>query len=106
MAAAPAYSRIYRMLSQRWWLSLIVMGVSFVLFGLASLNLLDMLGANLTFLARHGVDAVRLGGLLQLLELVVSGYAAAIFYIVFKLCEKALVERLTYTASAEGKVSQ
>jgi hypothetical protein len=92
-------------LSRHWWLSLLLMGASFVAFGLASLNLLQMLGANLSFLAEHGIDAVREGGLLQLLELIVSGYAAAVFYIVFKLCEKALVERIAYVAPVAAAVS-
>jgi len=28
-------------------------------------------------------------------ELVISGYAAAAFYVLFKVCEKALVERVS-----------
>jgi hypothetical protein len=87
-------SRLYLFLSRRWWLAFLLLGVSFALFGLMSLNLLHSLGANIEFLGMHGVDAVREGGLRQLLELVASGYAAALFYVLFKLCEKVLVERL------------
>jgi len=90
-----AHSRLYRLLLRRWVLALLLMGVSFVFFGLASLNLVHLLGANLEFLSRYGVDAVREGALSQLLGLVLSGYAAAAFYILFKLCEKVLVERLS-----------
>ena len=89
------YSRFYEFLSRRWWLTFVLMGVSFVLFGIVSLNLLHTLSANFEFLTAHGLDAVREGGLLQLLELVVSGYVAAFFYVVFKLCEKVLVECLS-----------
>ncbi len=99
-APAPEYSRVYRFLARRWWLTLILMGLSFVLFGLVTLNLLQMLGANLSFLLQHGSDAVREGGLLQLLELVGSGYLAAVFYIVFKLCEKVLVDRIALARPA------
>jgi hypothetical protein len=88
------YSDLYRFLLRRWWLTFILMGLSFVLFGLVTLNLLHSLGANLAFLGMHGVDAVREGGLLQLLELVASGYGAAACYVFFKLCEKVLVDRL------------
>ena len=35
------------------------------------------------------------GGFRQLVEVVVSGYFAAVCYVVFKLCEKVLVERLS-----------
>ena len=99
-----AYSRVYRFLLRRWWLAFILMGVSFVLFGLVTLNLLHTLGANLEFLATYGFEALREGGLQQLVELVVSGYAAAAFYVLFKLCEKVLVERLA-TRKTEGNDS-
>jgi len=89
------YSRLYEFMAKYWWLTFILMGVSFVLFGLVTLNLLHTLGANLEFLGVHGVDAVREGGLMQLLGLIVSGYFAAAFYVFFKLCEKVLVERLS-----------
>lgn len=96
------YSRLYRFLSGQWWLTFILLGASFVLFGLASLNLINMFSANFEFLARHGLDAVRVGGLRQLVELVVSGYAAAAFYVVFKLCEKVLVDRLSTSANKDS----
>ena len=38
---------------------------------------------------------MRDGALEQLFELVVYGFAAAGFYVVFKVCEKALVWRIT-----------
>ena len=43
----------------------------------------------------YGVEAVREGALKQLAEIVMSGYLAAAAYVIFKLCEKVLVERLT-----------
>ena len=88
------YTRLYVFLLRRWWLTFILMGVSFVVFGLVTLNLLHTLGANLEFLTSYGVEAVREGGLWQLVELVVSGYMAAASYVFFKLCEKVLVECL------------
>ena len=96
-----AYTRLYGFLIKRWWLAFILMGVSFVLFGLVTLNLLHTLSANLEFLTSYGLEAVREGGLWQLIELVMSGYAAAACYVFFKLCEKVLVERLA-TRKTEG----
>jgi hypothetical protein len=93
--AAASTSRLYRFLSARWWLAFILLGASFALFGVASLNLVQMLSANFEFLGRYGFVAVREGGLTQLVELVLSGYAAALFYLLFKLCEKVLVDRLS-----------
>jgi hypothetical protein len=96
------YSRVYSFLARRWWLAFILMGVSFVLFGLVTLNLLHTLSANFEFLSMYGFDAVREGGLLQLLEMVASGYFAAACYVVFKLCEKILVERLATDQGADS----
>jgi hypothetical protein len=93
------YSRVYAFLFKWWWLTFLLMGVNFVMFGLMSLNLLYTLGANLEFLGMHGIDAVREGGLMQLFGLIFMGYAAALFYVLFKLCEKVLVERLCATKS-------
>ncbi|MEO8154974.1 MAG: hypothetical protein ABI605_18060 [Rhizobacter sp.] len=101
MAPPVAYSRLYLLLSRRWWLAFVLMGVTFVVFGLASLNLLHLLSANLEFLGSYGWDAVREGGLWQLLELVVNGVIAAACYIAFKLCEKILVERLSVSKNKE-----
>ena len=89
------YSRFFAFLARRWWLAFVLLGVSFVLGSLVTLNLLHMLSANLEFLSSYGFDALREGGLRQLLEIVASGYFAAACYVVFKLCEKVLVERLS-----------
>ena len=100
-----AYTRLYAFLSQRWWVAFILLGVSFTLGGMVTLNLLHDLSANVGFLAMFGADAIREGGLKQLLNIVVSGYFAAACYVVFKLCEKVLVERLSMrkTASIEQR---
>ncbi len=95
MADEAPDSRVYVFLARRWWLAFILLGVSFVLGGLVTLNLLHMLSANLEFLSSYGFDALREGGFRQLLEIIVSGYFAAACYVVFKLCEKVLVERLS-----------
>lgn len=88
---------LYRLMLRRWWLALLMMGTSFVLFGLASMDLFATARANFQFFARHGMEAVREGGVIELLEIALDGYLAAGFYVVFKACEKALVHRLTTT---------
>jgi hypothetical protein len=93
--ATGAYSALYMFLLRRWWVTFILLGLSFVIGGLLTLNLLHTLGANFQFLWMYGSDAVREGGLWQLLEAALSGYLAAGCYVLFKLCEKILVERLS-----------
>jgi hypothetical protein len=102
MAANVGSSRLYAYFVRRWWLAWAVMGASFVLFGLLTLNLLQTFNANLNFLSEHGLDAVREGGLRQLIELVVTGYLAVACYVVFKFCEKVLVDRLASRSNKEG----
>jgi hypothetical protein len=92
--AYSSYSRVYTFLLRRWWVAFLLLGISFVLGGLLTLNLLHTLSANFEFLSMYGVAAVRDGGLWQLVEIGASGYVAAACYVVFKLCEKVLVERL------------
>ena len=101
MAARPSLA--YRFLLRHWWVAFLLLGVGFVLFGFITLTLLHMLGANIEFLGAYGISAVRDGGLLQLLELVLSGYFAAACYVVFKLCEKALVQRIATGREAEAE---
>jgi len=93
--AATGYSRLHAFLFRHWWLTFLLLGFSFLLFGALSLNLLHTLNANFEFLSMYGVDAVREGALKQLAEIVISGYLAAAAYLISKLCEKVLVERLT-----------
>ena len=96
------YGRVYLFLLRRWWLAFMLLGISFVLGGLLTLNLLHTLSANFEFLSMYGVVAVRDGGLLQLLEIAASGYLAAACYVVFKLCEKVLVERLVINKGSDS----
>ena len=101
--ASVAHTRLYAFLLRRWWLAFVLLGVSFAIGGLLTLNLLYTLSANFEFLRMYGVDAVREGGLRQLVEMIAMGYIAAACYVVFKVCEKVLVERLLIDKDGEGE---
>ena len=79
---------------RRVWLTFIVMGLAFFSFGVGSLNLFYLLQANGTLLLEYGWVAVMEGGLHQLAELLVTGYASMAAYIVFKACEYRLAHWL------------
>jgi hypothetical protein len=89
-------SRLFTWLTQHWIATFVLMGFAFVIFGLASYNLVQYVAANVRFLSMHGTDAVREGGLWQLVELCVTAYVSVAFYVLFKACEHALVERLAH----------
>ncbi len=80
---------------RRVWLTFVMMGLAFFSFGVGSLNLFFLLQANGTLLLEFGWVAVMEGGLLQLVELLATGYASMAAYIVFKACEYRLAHWLT-----------
>ncbi|GHD66528.1 hypothetical protein [Jeongeupia chitinilytica] len=78
--------------------TLALMAVSFIGFGAVSVNLVMLLSANLNLLWQHGWLAVMNGAIEQLAELLLHGVLALLLYLVFKLCEKLLVEKLSNTS--------
>jgi hypothetical protein len=70
------------------------MGVFALIFGLVSLNIFMVLRANLGLIAEHGAMALLDGAFRQLLELLIYGYLAVIFYVLFKACEQVLVAKI------------
>jgi hypothetical protein len=89
-------TRFFKWLVRRWLICFLLMGMSFVTFGVASLNLVNVFSANAQFLLAYGWAAIKDGGLWQLLELIFNAYLAVAFYLLFKTCEHALVERLAH----------
>lgn len=76
-------------------LTFLLMGVLFLLFGVTSVNLFVQLKANIDLFLEYGLMVIADGALQQLAELLGSTYLSIVFYILFKLCERILVERLT-----------
>ncbi|NUZ06791.1 hypothetical protein [Piscinibacter koreensis] len=79
----------------RAWLSFLVLGLAFFVFGACTLNLGMLLVGNLKLLGEHGWQAVVEGGLRQFGELVATGYVGIAAYVVLKACEQRCVEWLT-----------
>lgn len=77
------------------WATFVIMGLVFVGFGLASLNLLYLIQANVELVLDYGAIALLDGALQQLFELFGLGFAGFALYLLFKVCEKVLVEHLT-----------
>ena len=78
----------------RRWTSFLALGLSFLLFGAGTANLLLMLQANFELLSMHGWMALMDGGALQLLEILATTYLSMAAYVVFKACEYRLIHGL------------
>lgn len=86
-------------LFQRWvlsrlWLTFIVLGISFFVFGACTVNLGLQFMSNAAFLRMYGWQAVMDGALAQLVELVATGYLSIGAYVVFKACEHRMSDWL------------
>ncbi|MCP5159309.1 MAG: hypothetical protein H6975_07775 [Gammaproteobacteria bacterium] len=86
---------LIKFLFQHWWLTFLLMGLFFFLFGVTSLNLFVLLKANIDLYIEHGAMVIADGALRQLIELLSYGYLSLLFYTLFKVCENVLVNRLT-----------
>ena len=76
------------------------MGAAFLVFGLGSLNIFMELKGTAELLAEYGLQAAMDGGLQQLFELLLSGYASMAGYVVFKACEYNLVRQIVEAPAA------
>ena len=85
----------HRTVLSRRWLSFLVMGLAFFLFGAGTVNLFMLFKANAELIANHGWQALMDGAARQFLELVVTGYLSMAAYIVFKACELRLARDLS-----------
>ena len=74
----------------------LLMTVAFISFGLLSLDLVKVVSANAGYLWMNGWDGLVDGGFRQLVELCVNSLVAIAAYLVFKLCEHALLHRLSH----------
>ena len=81
----------------------LLLGASFVAFALLSLNLAFLVQRNVELWLAAGWQAAMDGALQQSLELLLLGYGAMLAWMIFKLCEKLLLDRLTAAASDGNK---
>lgn len=84
----------HRTVLSRRWLTFIVMGLAFFVFGAGTVNIAMLFSANAEFIARYGWQAVMDGAALQFGELVATGYLSMAAYVVFKVCEQRLAAEL------------
>ena len=84
-----------RIVLARRWLTFIVMGLSFFVFGVGTVNLFMLFRENADYISRYGWEALMDGAARQLVELLVTGYVSIGAYLVFDACKYQLVHHLT-----------
>ena len=87
-------SYIKRLFYIHWSVTMLIMCVAAFIFTVSSYNLFFLLQANLRFIAEHGLLALQEGALVQLIELTGLSLVSAVFYIIFRACERVLVDGL------------
>jgi hypothetical protein len=83
------------------WLTYLLMGACFLSFGVTSVNLFVLLMANVNLFVEYGSMAIADGALRQLAELVGLACLSGMFYVVFAVCDRTLLRRLTEQALRE-----
>ena len=87
-------------------LTFLLMGMFFLLFGFTSVNLFVVLKANIDLFLEYGPMVIEDGALQQLVEIIGSSYLSIVFYVLFKICERILVERVAGKALRDVKEAQ
>ena len=83
-----------RIVLSRRWLTFLVMGLAFFVFGVGTYNIFMLLSGNIALIANHGWMALMDGAARQFVELIVTGYLSMAAYVVFKTCEYRLAHNL------------
>ncbi len=83
-----------RTVLSRLWLTFLVMGIAFFVFGAGTYNIVMLFKANAELIATYGWQALMDGGARQFAELVITGYLSMAAYVVFKACEHRLARDL------------
>jgi hypothetical protein len=86
-------SRWLLLSTYHWTVLLGLLGASAALVAWISFGLINLAMANIDFLTRHGLLALREGGLLQLLEISAKACVALAAYLTFKAIETELIHR-------------
>ncbi|WP_333825949.1 hypothetical protein [Pinisolibacter sp.] len=89
------FEAIARLLHFHPALTFVIMGAAFAAFSLQTVEVFRLLSANLDFIAAHGTVALMEGAARQLLGLLATLIGALAAYLLFKACERILVDRMT-----------
>jgi hypothetical protein len=93
----PLLRRCIDFLRQHLLLTFLLMGVFFLLSGIMSIDLYVVLKANIDLFRQYGALAIEDGALRQLLGILGTAFFSIVFFVLFVVCERIVVDRLTGT---------
>ena len=84
-------------LRRHQWLTFILMGAFFLVSGIASIDLYVVLKANIELFGKYGMAVIDDGALRQLAEILGTAFLSILCFVLFVVCERIVVDRLTAT---------
>jgi hypothetical protein len=93
----------HRAVLSRGFLTFLVMGLAFFVFGVSTYNIFMLLNANIDLITNYGWQALMDGAARQFIELIVTGYLSMAAYVVFKTCEYRLAHDLAGVGANESR---
>jgi hypothetical protein len=91
----PSPREFMEYLRRHLLLTFVLMGAFFLLSGITSINLYVVLKANLDLFRMYGAQVIDDGGLRQLLEIFGTALLSIVFFVLFVVCERIVVDHLT-----------
>ena len=85
---------LHNFLYKHYILCFFTLVTSGLTFGAMTVNLFRLVSANWHLIINYGIMAIEQGGLQQAIELIATGLLSMLFYLIFKLSEKVIVERI------------
>ncbi len=76
-------------------LAFVLMGAFFLLSGITSINLYVVLKANIDLFQKYGAQVIEDGALWQLAGILGTAVLSILFFVIFVICERIVVDHLT-----------
>lgn len=86
---------LYNFFYKRPITTLIILIGSGLTFGAMTVNIFRLFAANWKFITTYGLVALHEGALRQTIELIMTGMLAMVVFLMFKFCEKVLIDRMS-----------
>lgn len=84
---------LFKLPHYHWLVVFGLCGFFAIALAFSSYNLFHLSMANFNFLKAYGVEAIRLGALFQLVQILIGSVFALLCYLGFKMCEAELLSR-------------